>query len=292
MNPPPSLSPRTEGMICDYCDRMVAKGRKPGTVRTYGNMIRICLKALDCREPEDVTEDDIQHLRMTLDVKESSQKSYFHVLGRFIEHVTGRDPVKEADLLWNRDEAKRKFISVEEFRTLQECADRRDSLVLMLGGMMGLRRAEIAGIRLDDIDGRMLTVRGKGHGMRGKVAYLTLPLPVIEAMEEWMEVRRSIIREQGDRTEGHLIVTYAGLPAKPSTISYMLTDLAERAGVDFSAHSLRRLYATTLYRAGTDLDTLRRMMRHSNLQTTVDCYIAADPDKINQAMDALSSILG
>lgn len=289
----PSLPPtETAERIDAYCARLLAKGRKERTVATYRNMIGICMRALDWPAPEDVTEEDVHRLRNSLDVKESSLKSYLHVFGKFLEHCTGANPVRDADLLWNCNEAKRKFITVEEFRTLQECADVRDRLVLVLGGLMGLRRAEIAGLMLDDIDGRTLTVRGKGHGRHGKVAYLPLPPPVLKAIDDWMEVRRAIVRGNGDRTEGHLICTYAGLPPKPSTVSYMMTSLAERSGVDFSAHSLRRLYATTLYHAGTDLDTLRRMMRHSNLQTTVDCYIAADPDKMRGAMDVLSSILG
>lgn len=289
----PSLPPtETAERIDAYCNRLIAKGRKDRTVATYRNMISICMRALGWPSPEEVTEDDVHILRNTLDVKESSLKSYLHVLGKFLEHCTGANPVAEADILWNRDEAKRKFITVDEFRTLQECADVRDRLVLVLGGMMGLRRAEIAGLMLDDIEGTTLTVRGKGHGRHGKIAYLPLPPPVLKAIDDWMEVRRSIIRENGDRTEGRLICTYSGLPAKPSTVSYMMTSLADRSGVDFSAHSLRRLYATTLYKAGTDLDTLRRMMRHSNLQTTVDCYIDADPDRMRGAMDALTSILG
>ena len=49
----------------------------------------------------------------------------------------------------------------------------------------------------------------------------------------------------------------------------------------------RRLYATTLYDAGTDLDSLRRLMRHESVNTTLRCYITADPRRMAAAEDAV-----
>ena len=63
--------------------------------------------------------------------------------------------------------------------------------------------------------------------------------------------------------------------------------LGKRAGVDCSTHCLRRLYATTLYDRGTDIDTLRRMMRHEQVNTTLRCYLDADPRKIAEAESGL-----
>lgn len=292
VSPSLPLSPSPQEMVESFCRRLLDKGRKMRTVRTYKTMLNICMEHLGWPDPSEITEDDIIELRQTIPIKEASLKAYLYIFGVFLENSTGTNTVKKADILWNRTEARRKFITVEEFRRLQFNADARDKLVLALGGMMGLRRMEIAGIRLSDIDGRVLTVRGKGHGVEGKVAYVTMPQPVLDAIAEWMPIRQRILDDTGHRAGDALIVTYAGLACKPTSISYMMNSLADRSGVDFTPHCLRRLYATTLYRNGTDLDTLRRMMRHSHVQTTVDCYIAADPDKINQAVDTITAVLG
>ena len=43
--------------------------------------------------------------------------------------------------------------------------------------------------------------------------------------------------------------------------------------------------------SGVDLDTLRRKMLHVNVQTTLSCYVNADPDRMNAARDFVSSAL-
>ena len=43
--------------------------------------------------------------------------------------------------------------------------------------------------------------------------------------------------------------------------------------------------------AGTDLDTLRRMMRHSHINTTVNHYLKADPRKMKSATTAVDDAL-
>ena len=58
-----------------------------------------------------------------------------------------------------------------------------------------------------------------------------------------------------------------------------------------SPHSLRRLYATTLYDMGTDLNTLRMMMRHEDIRTTMECYIDPNPVKMDNAILALERML-
>ena len=40
--------------------------------------------------------------------------------------------------------------------------------------------------------------------------------------------------------------------------------------------------------AGLDLDTIRRMMRHSSVETTLKCYLYADPRKMKTAVDSVN----
>ena len=44
--------------------------------------------------------------------------------------------------------------------------------------------------------------------------------------------------------------------------------------------------------AGVELDTLRRMMRHSSIDTTLRCYIYADPRKMGAAVGAVDRAFG
>ena len=56
-------------------------------------------------------------------------------------------------------------------------------------------------------------------------------------------------------------------------------------------HTLRRLYATTLADAGVPLETIARMMRHECMDTTMRCYLRADPRRMADASAKVDSIL-
>ena len=167
-------------------------------------------------------------------------------------------------------------------------------LVLALGAAMGLRRAEIANLKLNDISEDSILVRGKGHGPNGKVDTMPMPRIVREAMEAYMPMRQRIIDEYGDNSHGHLLIrrfTYASEPIPPDTIGDMVYRLGKRADVEVTTHSLRRLFATTMNDNGVKLDTIRRMMRHQSLDTTLKCYINADPRLVKSATDCIDEAL-
>ena len=67
--------------------------------------------------------------------------------------------------------------------------------------------------------------------------------------------------------------------------------LGEKIGINVSPHTLRRLYATSLRDADVDLDTIRRMMRHSNLNTTLTHYLDLDVRRMDAANDTVDDVL-
>ena len=286
--------------FAEYIDRMTAQGLRRATIWNRVRGAVTCIRALQDMGRDTVLskldDDDLNALRNHFsDVKEVTLRCYMGALGLFCLHVTGRNPYKESDINWNSaDTVNRKFIFTEEWYRLLDVAHPNEYLVLMLGGGMGLRSGEIAGIRMDDIDGSMLTVRGKGHGPLGKVEVLEMPPEVMAAIDEWLPIRQAILEHYGDRSEGHLLVNLRYRPGKrlsPSGIGDMINYLGNRADVDLSPHSMRRLFATTLYDCGTDLVILRTLMRHAKIDTTLECYIHADPRKVRNAQENVRSVL-
>lgn len=68
--------------------------------------------------------------------------------------------------------------------------------------------------------------------------------------------------------------------------------LKRATGIEFTAHSLRRLYATTLYYdVGADLITIKGLMRHSKAETTITRYIAPMKKLENEAAKTLENVL-
>ena len=200
--------------------------------------------------------------------------------------------MKECSILWNDTRPHRVFINTDEFARLMEIADERDRVILLLGGAMGLRRDEIRKVRYTDIRDGRLRIHGKGHGPDGKVEEMRIPELVMSAIEEWTEIRNGNGME--DLSGGCIVVSYqkAGMKQMASTsLSHHIRSLGERAGVRVTTHSLRRLFATSLYRKDVDLVDIKTLMRHANINTTINCYIDPDRERLDGIMDEMGVVL-
>jgi len=110
--------------------------------------------------------------------------------------------------------------------------------------------------------------------------------PVMDAIKMYIPYRQALIDAYGDHSDGKLLIRRfkkRGFPMDRTIIEDYVVRLKRKSGVDFSCHSLRRLFATTLYGI-TDLETLRQLMRHASIDTTFKCYIYADPQKRHEAL--------
>lgn len=140
-------------------------------------------------------------------------------------------------------------------------ADARTRTLLRLLSTTGLRRAEAARVHTDDLDGEWLTVYGKGR----RVRRVPVPPDVADAIRNahgWLFPGRS---------GGHVDPWWISTTVKRAT--------------GYSAHSLRHLYATTVWRATGDLLAVQRLLGHASPKTT-ERYVLVDADRIAGAASA------
>lgn len=283
--------------VARYCEELTECGRKPNTVQTYRNGIRRCLEYLEMdgrpTRAEEIGIADVRYLYGVLPVKEEVKKTYLRYLACFIIHYTGRDVVKQAKLLWNRETRERTFISTEDYVAMWRIANEFERMILVLGGLMGLRREEMVNIRDEDLDMRSLRIHGKGHGAEGMIAVVEVPELVMEQIARY-RIHKSTFPNKGD---GYLLQT----PGKDrrtfckvhkSRVSDTVRLLGRRAGVKATTHSLRRFYASVLYHdLEVDLRTLQQMMRHADVSTTLKCYVNASQTKSHEAIESLMDLI-
>jgi integrase/recombinase XerD len=154
---------------------------------------------------------------------------------------------------------------------------RRDLAVLLLLVRLGMRRGEVARLRLDDIDWRAgeLLVRGKGP----RVERLPLPSDVGEALVAYLRGGRPV----GAETRAVFMRVRAPRGAMtPHGITQVVVSASKRAGLgEVTAHRLRHTAASELLRRGAPLREIGQLLRHrTELTTTI--YAKVDRDRLRE----------
>ena len=137
----------------------------------------------------------------------------------------------------------------------------RDAAIMELFYASGMRRAELAGARLADVDFEDRTVRVIGKGNKERVVLMNHAAS--EAIQAYLRVRpRS--------ADPALFLGRGGKGMTPSHVWRIFNDIYRVSGIQkhASPHTLRHSFATHLVENGVDLETVRELLGHENLATT------------------------
>lgn len=154
---------------------------------------------------------------------------------------------------------------------------RRNFAIVMILARLGLRAAEVAGLRLDDLNWRAgeLVVRGKAR----RDDPLPLPADVGEAIAAYLAAGRP---DAGTRSV--FVTRFAPLRAlAPQSVSKVVYEASRRAGMDppVCSHRLRHALATDMLRHGVALADIGQVLRHRDLATTA-VYAKVDHDALRE----------
>jgi site-specific recombinase XerD len=150
----------------------------------------------------------------------------------------------------------------------------RDEMLLMLLYATGLRREEVAGLRLDqiEIENNVAVVRVMGKG--AKEREIPMEGPVVRMLQQWIAKRGEL---SGVRTDALFFSTrrnYFGYAIGPRAVETIVRTAAKRAGLgEWGVHRFRVTFATQLYDDGEDIERIRILLGHENIETT-RTYIA------------------
>lgn len=151
----------------------------------------------------------------------------------------------------------------------------------------GLRRAEACGLTWDRVD--MSAARIVVHGKGGTVAAMPMP-----------RVAMAILREQSGR-HASMVFTYevqhywggevgGRVPIAPHTLGTAYWRARKQAGIaDLKLHDMRHTAATRILRAGGNLKTVQRLLRHERITTTAR-YAHVNDDDLLAAMEATNPV--
>jgi integrase/recombinase XerD len=160
----------------------------------------------------------------------------------------------------------------------------RDRAILETLYSTGMRRSELARLKVDDVDfDRGVVLIREGKGRKDRVVPIgERALPFVAKYLE--DVRPELVVPPD---EGYLFLTRFGEPLVPNRVSEVASEALKAAGLKKlgSAHLFRHTAATLMLEGGADIRFIQEMLGHECL-TTTQVYTRVSIRALKQVHDA------
>lgn len=157
-------------------------------------------------------------------------------------------------------------LSQQEIRTLLKTPHLlKHRLVLSMLYGCGLRRHELCNIKIQDVDldRKMLHIReGKGR----KDRYVPIGNCLSRGLQTYLESERPYVWLINGKTNTGQLQQFTG-----AGVRWVVNEAARKSGIkkQVTSHVLRHTYATHLLEMGLDIITLKNLLGHSDIQSTL-----------------------
>jgi site-specific recombinase XerD len=178
------------------------------------------------------------------------------------------------------------ILSREEVARLIEASSSlfQRALLMVLYGT-GMRRAEVAQLKIADIDSQRMIIHvvdGKGHKDRDLPLSPAL-LETLRAYWRWLKPRTYLFPSRCHRD--------CEQPISDKVIWLACTNAAKKAGIHKKSnpHLIRHSWATHLLEAGTDLRTIQLLLGHEDLEVTAR-YLHLSEQHLQQVANPIEEL--
>ncbi len=243
-------------------------GKSQSTLTNYGRCLAHMGLHLQCDLLELDDEQILDYLYMLKSKRKTPSDSFFKhtVYGlRYLYRIFDRTESRVILPSIERQKALPVVLSQQEVRLLlktPKLLKHRLMMALLYG--CGLRNFELCRLKIVDLDlnRKQLHVReGKGK----KDRYVPLCDMLIRGVKTYLQAEKPVeYLFNGQSDEGHTGLSTRG-------VQWVMRQARQRSGIkkQITAHTLRHSYATHLLEMGTDIITLKELLGHGDIQTTL-----------------------
>ncbi|MGE7093678.1 tyrosine recombinase XerC [Lysinibacillus sp. NPDC048646] len=175
----------------------------------------------------------------------------------------------------NMDEATQFIDGIQPNR-----ASPRNYCMMMFFLNLGIRVTELCQLNKSSIQGRYLTVIGKGN--KERTVYLNDSC--MQALADYEQSGKTAYKEEGDEP---LFISQKGTRFTRQTVAKIVKQINKQSGLQkerLTPHKLRHTSATMMYKAGADIRSLQHILGHSSVATT-QIYTHIEDEELQHVLE-------
>jgi site-specific recombinase XerD len=240
----------------------------PLTIRNYLSELRYLFVYYADVNPQGFTEEMVMqyllYLSKTLGCSRVKCKMAAQSISFFFRHVLKQVYVIPTVIYPRKSTKLPPVMSAAEIKMLIDGVKNiKHRTIIMLLYSTGMRLGEIAALKITDIDSKNMRIKVvQGKGLKDR--YTILSEQVLQELRAYYIIYKP--------KEYLFNGCKAGGPISMRNIQHLVQKGLAQIGLDsknYTVHTIRHSFATHLVDNGTDLHTVKELLGHSNLQTTM-----------------------
>jgi integrase/recombinase XerD len=276
-----------EKLLVHYLKYLQTNGRfSKNTVDSYRRDLRPWVEFLESEQKKDPLHKSNDPILLRMYLRKRSETGITNrSLSRFLSSLSGfqkyltvkrgyKDYIFELpkmkfkstipDFLSQKD-AARLFEERTHTRGEDKYLYHRDYMILSLLYSTGMRRTELAELKLNDLNlaTGLVTVVGKGN----KERVVPMGDNTTNDLKNYLVYREKFLKDMKQSCPD-LFLNKSGKKITGRSINRLVNSFAKKRGLNFTPHTLRHSFATHLLENGADLMLIKEILGHSSLSTT------------------------
>jgi len=246
---------------------LTAKYYSPRTLLNYTREMRfIFAHYVDLMPESIVSKDIIAYINFIVKEHEVGRAKCHQVAQScsfFFKHVMPSPFIIPSQFYPRKENKLPQVFSKEQVKQLiSVITNYKHRMMISLFYGTGLRMNELVNLKMCNIDSKAFQIKVTGKGNKDR--FTLLPKQLLE------DLRKYYLQ---DKPQTYLFEGQTkGKPMHSRSVQHFVQRYVAMIGLggkDYSAHTLRHSFATHLLDAGTDLHTIKELLGHSNIATTM-----------------------
>ena len=267
--------------------------------RTHDAYVRYVIAFLDYvnKDPTEITFDDITSYTsgaaFSGEVSGSYLVAVYSALKKFFAYMVKTKRLVENPMDGVERPAPKKpelvqrtYLTSEEIKKCFEVVNdensiymERDKAILMLFFTTGIRNTCLTEINVDNVDFENNCVYVIDKGTKPKTCYLSEDR--MKVLSDWIARRKILLGSKPDPKA--LFINNRGVRVDILSTSRIVKRVTKQIGHEISPHKARASFCTNARKSGIPIDIVSKLMNHSSVKVTMDCYIQGQDDEVKNA---------